>query len=365
VGHNLDLLRSVIPHKTKLCAAVKSGAYGHGLTILLDTFTRHADWLAVATAGEAMELRRLGYAGPALVFFSATACGPLLDDLVAAGVTLTVVSQAESSAVAQAGVRSGRTVDVHVMIDTGMGRSGVPASKAAALVGHIRDQKSLHLGGLYTHFACSDVADKTSARLQWRRFGETVSECGGRDELMLHAANSAATIDLPETHADMVRPGISVYGYQPSDETHNHLPLRPALRLAGRLMQAKNIPAGGSCGYGLTYTFAKPGRIGLAPIGYGDGYLRCLSNRSTMRIRGRDVPVRGRVSMDQTIIDLTEAPDAKVGDEVEIISSNPTDPHSVEGLARLAGTIPHEVTCRLGARIHRVAAPELPPPPTQ
>ncbi|MCD6303773.1 MAG: alanine racemase, partial [Planctomycetes bacterium] len=190
------------------------------------------------------------------------------------------------------------------------------------------------------------------------RFREVVDALGDSAAgLCLHAANSAATIDLPETHLDMVRPGIAIYGYQPSDQMHAHLALRPAMRLTGRLMQKKTLPAGQSCGYGLTYTFTEPTPVGLVPVGYADGYLRSLSNRATMRIRGQDVPVRGRVAMDQVIVDLSAVPDAAIGDEVEIISNEPADPHSVENLARLCGTIPYELTCRLGNRARRVPVP--------
>ena len=186
------------------------------------------------------------------------------------------------------------------------------------------------------------------------RFLSTIEAAGGRAGLTLHAANSAATIDLPETHLDMVRPGIAIYGYQPSAQIVNRLPLRPALRLTGRLMQIKALPAGSRCGYGLTYTFPQATRVGLVPVGYADGYLRSLSNRSLMRIRGREAPTRGRVSMDQVIIDLTGVPNAAVGDEVEIISPDPAAANSVESLAKLAETIPYEVTCRLGRRVRRV-----------
>jgi alanine racemase len=152
----------------------------------------------------------------------------------------------------------------------------------------------------------------------------------------------------------MVRPGIAVYGYQPSDTMHTKLPLRPCLRLWGRLMQIKEVPAGARCGYGLTHTFESPARLGLVPVGYADGYPRSLSNRSVMRVRGRDAPVRGRVSMDQTIVDLTDVPDAAINDPVEIISPEPAAPNSVANLARQAGTIPYELTCRLGRRVRRV-----------
>ena len=151
-----------------------------------------------------------------------------------------------------------------------------------------------------------------------------------------------------------MRPGISVYGYQPSDEMHHQAALRPALRLSAPLMQIKDVATGSRCGYGLTHTFTRAGRIGLVPVGYADGYMRCLSNRATMRVDSCDVPVVGRISMDQTIVDLTNATGATLGDEVEIISPDASAPHSVEALARLAGTIPHEITTRLGGRIRRV-----------
>jgi len=160
-------------------------------------------------------------------------------------------------------------------------------------------------------------------------------------------------VDLPETHLEMVRPGIAVYGYQPSDEMHVRLPLQPCLRLTGRLMQVRPMPAGSRCGYGLRHTFERDSRVGLVPVGYADGYLRCLTNKTVMRVRGQLVPARGTISMDQTIVDLTDVPSAAVGDEVEIISPDPADPHSVENLARLAGTIPYEITCRLGDRVRR------------
>ena len=359
VETNLTLMRSLLPDRTRLCAAVKADCYGHGLEILLETISLNSDWLAVATGGEAMQLRRLGYTGPVLMFFAPAGLGDAesLADLIAAEATLTIVSPADVQAVAQAAGRAGRVADVHVMIDTGMHRSGVPDHLAPELVRTVRAETSIRLTGLYTHFAAADEADKTSANQQADRFDAAVAACGGPDGLLLHAANSSALIDMPRTHLDMARPGISVYGYQPSDRMHRRLPLRPALRLTGPLMQIKDVPAASRCGYGLTHQFDRPSRIGLVPIGYADGYLRSHSNRTVMRVAGRQVPVVGRVSMDQTIIDVTDAPAAKLGDEVEIISTDPDAPHSVESLARLAGTIPHEVTTRLGSRVRRVSVP--------
>jgi alanine racemase len=237
-----------------------------------------------------------------------------------------------------------------------MTRSGVLADRAPALIHQARRQSGVALSGLYTHYAVADAADKTFTREQLARFHAAVRGAGDDAKgLMLHTAASAATIDLPETHLDMVRVGTACYGYQPSDEMQKRLPLRPALRVVARLTQVKEVPAGSRVGYGLTHRFETSARIGLVPIGYADGYRRNLSNQAVMRVHDKFARVLGRVCMDQTIIDLSELPQAKVGDEVEIASSLTDAPNSVENLARLAGTIPQEITCGFGTRVRRIA----------
>ena len=360
IRHNFQCLRRHISKGTAICAVVKANCYGHGTTTLLGLMEELADCLGVATPEEALNLRRMGYEDQIMMFLPSCAWASgrerreALDHLIAENVTLTIVDDDEVRAVAEAAQRLGTQAEAHVKIDTGMGRGGVPSAKAPDLVQQVRDSDVIRLTGLYTHLAVADEADKSFTLEQLACFQDTVGRCGGREGLTLHAANSAATIDLPQTHLDMVRPGIALYGYQPSDEMQTKLDLRPALRLTAQLMQVKVVPAGSRCGYGLTYQFKHDTPVGLVPIGYADGYVRALSNRSTMRIRWRDVPIRGRVSMDQTIIDLTDVPDARVGDEVEIISPDPASPHSLENLARLAGTIPYELSCRLGRRVRRV-----------
>jgi alanine racemase len=343
----------------KLCAAVKCDGYGHGVDLLWPVITEQADWLGVATPDEALHLRAAGYDGPLLVFFAANAQRQdktLTEELLQRRVTLTIASPDAMEDLTAAAKRTGLDAQVHVMVDTGMTRSGLLPGQTPEIVSRLRVEPHLRLTGIYTHLACADHTDKTSACEQLRRFDQTLQACGihPNSGLLRHAANSAGVIDLPESHYDMARPGISVYGYQPSDEMTHRPPLRPVLRLTGPLMQVKTVPARTRCGYGLTHEFSRDSRVGLVPIGYGDGYFRCWSNRAFMRVRERDVPVCGRVSMDQTIVDLTDAPEANVGDEVEILSNDPQAPHSVEGLARLASTIPHEVTTRLGSRIRRV-----------
>jgi alanine racemase len=377
--HNLALLRGRLAPGVRLCVAAKANGYGHGLRLLLDVLAEQADALGVATPEEAVSLRHQGFRKPILLFFSACAYGEgaelrdALAQLIANGVWLTVVSPAEVRLVADAARHVEALAHVHVKVDTGMGRSGVQAGQAPALVEAIRSEPNVRLDGLYTHFALADAADKAHTLEQLACFQRAIADCGlqiadsanaeretrNAKRPILHAANSAATIDLPQTHLDMVRPGIAAYGYQPSDEMGVKLALQPILRLTGRLMQIRPMPAGSRCGYGLRHTFTRPSHVGLVPVGYADGYLRCLTNRTVMRVRGQLAPARGTISMDQTILDLTDVPSAAVGDEVEIISPDPADPHSVEGLARLAATIPYEITCRLGERVLRRLVPSF------
>ncbi len=365
LGYNIRLLRQQVPAGTKLCAVVKADCYGHGVAGLWPAIAAAVDCLAVAAPVEALQLRQLGYAGPLLVFFSAFSHGPqdkaaqILECMLREDIEVTVADmQAANMADSIAG-KLGTTAQVHVKIDSGMGRSGVAHGDAAELVKEIGGLKNVKLSGLYTHFASADEADKSASYKQIEEFMSAVDACDTDGGVIVHACNSAGTIDLPEAHFNMVRIGIAMYGYQPSDEMLNHLDLRPILRLRGSLMQVKDVAAGSSCGYGLKHTFVAPSRVGLVPVGYADGYRRSLSERGVMKIRGQMAGVCGRVSMDQTIVDVTSIEGVSVGDDVEIISPNPADPHSVENLAKLADTIPYEITCGLGGRVERVVVKEF------
>lgn len=358
--HNFAIIRQHIAPAADICAVVKGNCYGHGLATTLELLEELTDCFGVATPEEAIVLRQLGCLRPILMFLPA--CGwasgqelrQALDRLIIENVMLTLVDVDEVHAVSQAARRVGCQAEAHVMVDTGMGRGGAELGQAVALIEMVRNDPYIALTGVYTHFATADEGDLDFVREQLRLLLAVVDGSGGREGLTLHAANGAAMMELPETHLDMVRPGIPIYGYPPSDTLTSNWPLRPCLRLTGQLMQIMTVKAHSRCGYGLTYQFERDTPVGLVPVGYADGYLRSLSGLSTMRVRGRDVPTRGRVSMDQVVLDLTDVPAARVGDEVEIISADPASPHSVVNLARLAGTIPYEITCRLGRRVRRV-----------
>ena len=359
IRSNMGRLRNIVGDDVRICAVIKCNCYGHGQNLLLPIITETADWVAVATPAEALGIRESGYQGPVLVFFSTctrmgeAGLAETLDALLYQQVTLSVSSRWELDILTTATRRTGREAQIHLCVDTGMTRAGISVDKAQSLIQEIGLDSALKMTGIYTHFATADEKDKERTIEQLRRFNRLIDQCNIGSDIIRHCANSAATIDLPETHMDMVRPGIAIYGYHPSDEMHNRPDLTPALKLTGHLMQVKDVPAGSGCGYGLTHTFENDSRAGLVPVGYDDGYLRSLSNVGAMRVGTSTARICGRVSMDQTVIDLTKLKDASVGDVVEIISPDPQAPNSVENLARLAGTIPYEIICRLGSRVRR------------
>jgi alanine racemase len=352
VRHNIAVLRELIGRDVMLCPVVKDDCFGHGMDVLYPVLAELVDGFAVASPLEALDLRNKGYDGFILCFLSAYFDDfEVQDDLVRQGITQTVMSKSALASIQAATQRVGGIAPVHLKIDTGMGRLGVLAGQAKDMIVSVDETPGIELTGLYTHFASADEADRESVVHQLETFKSILPE---QNKITRHAANSAATIDLPETYFDMVRPGIAVYGYHPSDQLENKQGLKPCMSVHAKLIAVKHVPEGSRSGYGLTHEFKRDSRIGIVPIGYGDGYFRCLSNKAVVRINGQEAPVCGRVSMDQMTVDVTDIDGVIVGDEVEVISSDPTAPNCVENLARLADTIPYEITCHLGHNMRHV-----------
>lgn len=352
IRHNIAALRQHIGPDVKLCPVVKDDCYGHGMDVLYPVLSGLVDGFAVASPHEALALRRRGYKGFVLCLLSAYFDElEVQDELVRQSITQTVMSTTALASIRAAAERVGAAAQVHLKVDTGMGRLGVPVPQAADLIRSIHELADVELTGIYTHFASADATDKSTALHQLRRFKSIIPKS---KNLMLHAANSAAAIDLPETHFNMVRLGLALYGYRPSDGLIHDMDLKPCMEVEAKLIAVKHISKGSRSGYGLTHEYTRDSRVGIVPIGYGDGYFRCLSGLAVVRIKGQDAPVCGQVSMDQMTVDITDIPAVKVGDEVEVISSDPLAPNRVENLARLAGTIPYEITCHLGHNIRHV-----------
>ena len=355
IDHNFRALRSLTRPPTRMMAVVKANAYGHGAVTVAETaVAAGADALGVARVGEAVALRREGIGIPILVFGHAPAGRAA--ELIEHGIAGTVHDVEGAQALSDAARAVGDRVEVHVKIDTGMGRIGLPAEDIDS-ARTVFELPGLRPTGIYTHFASADSEDKTFARRQIQRFQDSVRRLSPHfppeTPMVRHAANSAAIIDLPEAHFDLVRPGLSLYGLYPSPHQRGRVDLRPAMTLISRIVHLKQVPAGFPVSYGSTYITAEPTAIATVPVGYADGYDRLLSSRGRMLVRGNYAPVVGRVCMDQTMIDVGHIPDAAVGDEVVILGRRGTGEVSADEIADLTGTINYEVVSTITARVQR------------
>ncbi|MAW39366.1 MAG: alanine racemase [Kiritimatiellaceae bacterium] len=350
VQHNLQELRKKINPGVQLCPVVKDNCYGHGLNLLYPTLAKHADGFIVASPSEALEIRSYGYTGFILCLLSAYFDETdIQEELIRQGVTQTVMSKAALETVAAAAKRCQKTAPIHLKIDSGMGRLGVAAAQATNLFSLIEKTSHIQLTGAYTHFASSDDPDTTYMHQQLNTFLDVLPK---NNPLTRHAANTSALIHHPDTHLDLVRPGLSVYGCHYAEHLRSKINLRPCMSVYAQIIAIKKMPSGSFSGYGRTHQYPRDSRVAVVPIGYGDGYFRSLSNQAVVHIHGKPAAVCGRVSMDQMTVDITDHPQINIGDPVEIISAHATAPNSVENLAKLAHTIPYEITCHMGRNLH-------------
>jgi len=354
---NIEAIRGAVGPQRKILIAVKANAYGHGAVRVAGTAERAgADWLGVATVPEGLELRQAGIHLPVLKFSPA-----FPDEMPAAlrgGLALTVCERENIAALDQAARTEGLRANVHLKVDTGMGRIGVSPAEAAGMADYIeRSCPNLYLEGIFTHLPVSDAADPVYTSAQIERFKAVVNEAQGaigRRIELAHCANSGAVLAHPAGWLDLVRPGIMVYGFTPDPETPRTIPLKPGLSFITRVSFIKNVSAGNSIGYGRTWTAPRDTCIATIPVGYADGFNRLFSNRGRVLINGRSYPVIGRVCMDQSMIDVGPEPGVRVGDEVTLIGRNGGEEITCEEWAQALGTITYEVTCQINARVERV-----------
>jgi alanine racemase len=364
--HNVAVIRKSLRPLTKVCAMVKADAYGHGAWIVADTLANFVpldgregpavDAFAVATVEEAVALPKSDL--PVLIFqpVENALIGQtrrLIELAIRNRWVLTLCSKSAADDVARIAVRQKRRAQVQVMIDTGLARSGASLHRAGELLEKIHAWPSLRLAGVCTHFASSEAPGDLFTGEQLAGFCELTDPLAGK--AVRHAANSGGVFFWPASHLDLVRPGISIYGIDPTGTPSSDRPLRPVMKWVSPLVGVREIPKGTSVGYNQTWRAERDTRIGLLPIGYADGYLRCFSNRAVMLVHGRPAPVVGRVSMDCLTIDLGDIPQAGIGDDVTVLDDDPISPASAYALAELAGTIPYEVFCRIGSRVKRIA----------
>ena len=351
IAHNYKEIRKHMQPGAKLCAVVKADAYGHGaIAVARKAIAAGAEYLAVATISEAMKLREAGFTTPLLILGLTKPDSSF--DIVDAELTQTVCRIDLVQALSAEAVAQGKRVKVHLAVDTGLGRIGVRPEDAAHFARVITDMPGIELEGVFSHFALADITDKTFSIEQIRRFQEACDAiaAAGIEVPIRHIAESAAILDLPDVHFDMVRAGILQYGLWPSDEVTHPLQLRPAMKFCARIVYIKTIPPGTSIGYGRNFIAARESRIATISVGYADGYLRAYKG-GFVEVRGKRAPIAGRICMDQCMIDVTDIPEAKLGDIVTLFGSETL---TADDLARLANTISYEVLCLVSKHVSRI-----------
>ena len=356
LAHNYQQARRKIGPNVKYLGVVKADAYGHGaIQVSRKLEQLGADYLAVSSLDEAKELRRAGIQAPILILGHTPPA--MVPQLIEYGITQAVSALAKAEAYSAAAVESGGTLKVHIKVDTGMSRlgflvreghfdTGVESIAAACAL------PGLEAEGIFTHFAVSDEDDRDSeayTRAQFDVFTRVLDAlaAGGRTFAIRHCANSGALARYPEMYLDMVRPGIALYGVGADAQ---RLDLRPVMSLKSSVSTIKTFDPGTDVSYGRTFRTQGRTRIGVLPIGYADGFFRGLSNRMSVVTAQGPAPQRGRICMDMSMIDLTDLPDVKVGDEVEIFGRR----QRVDDLAAILNTIPYELTCAVSKRVPRV-----------
>ncbi len=341
------------PH-AGVMAMVKANGYGHGLGLAADAaVSGGARCLGVVSGADALAVVDRGV--PVLVVNRAEP--ELLVDLVSAGVDLTVFDVELVDALADAARHAGAVARVHVKLDTGMGRLGVRAEERGALLDRLDTHRdSLHVAGVFTHFADAEADDLGFTREQHARFEAALPEVRALNpEVLVHCSNSGAILRCPELHHDLVRLGIALYGYPPPS-AGNALGLRPAMTMVAPVAQVKTVLAGDTVGYARTWTASRPSRIATVAAGYADGVLRGQSNVGRVLVHATRCPIVGRVSMDQITVDVTDVPTTVgPGDDVALFGTQGDVTLGADEVGAAVGTIPHEVICAVPDRIPRVA----------
>ena len=346
--HNLKIIRQIAKNRTVI-AVVKADAYGHGaVEISKKLMAEGVSYLAVAYTGEAKVIRDAGIAAKILVLFDRTD----ISDYFKYDLIPVIHDKNFALEFSKEALKKNRPVKVHIKIDTGMGRMGLRAESAVADILEIAGLEGIVLEGLLSHFSEADLADRSFAIHQLSLFREIHAEILKRTgrRLLRHMANSAAIFSLPDALFDAVRPGIALYGYSSPE---GNFGLEPVMKIKSRVLAVRNLPAGTPVSYGRTFVTKRESRVAVVALGYADGYDRLFSNNAEMLVGGYRVPVIGRVCMDLTMLDVTDADRVSEGDEVVILGTQKGQVITATELSCRIGTIPYEILTSLGNRARR------------
>ena len=355
--HNCRTVKQLVGENVKIAAVVKANGYGHGaVQVSKACLEAGADFLTVAVLSEAVELREAGFTCPILIMGWTPIEGYAM--AIEQELRLTIYNQQEAEKLNRIAIALGKRAKVHLKLDTGMSRLGFQADEAGlAIAEAVLSMEGIEVEGLFSHLSKGDEYDKTFAQGQVQKFKSFMDELEartGRRIPICHLGASACIIDIPEGHFDMVRPGIMLYGYQPSNQMHYIPHLKPALTWKARVAHIKTLPAGRLIGYNGTFELYRDTLVATIPVGYADGYNRMLSNNGYVICRGKKLPIIGKVCMDQFMVDASELPDMQPGDEVILLGTADGVSITVSEMAQHWGTIEHEVTCSIASRVPRV-----------
>lgn len=346
IAHNVGIIKQVVGKNTQIIAVVKANAYGHGAIEVSETLLENGvTMLGVSVVEEGIVLREAGIKAPILI------CGLTMNDqiepLVMYNLTATVCKLKTIQTLSRIASKNKKMVRVHIKIDTGMGRLGIPSTDTLNFVKKISQMKNIEIEGIFTHFAATNEEDKNYTRKQFEKYKKALLELE-RERINIplkHVANSAAILNSSSFHLDAVRPGIIIYGLFPWPETKRTVQLRPTAEFKTKIVFLKEVPAGKSIGYGRTYSTTKPTRVATLPVGYADGYSWLLSNNGEVLVRGERAPIIGKICMDLCMIDVTHIGGVQIGDEVVLWGKQGSRMVSVQEIAQKTGNIIYEVIC--------------------
>jgi len=346
IAHNVKKIRQIVGKNIQIIAVVKANAYGHGAIEVSETLLENGvTILGVGIIEEGIVLREAGIKAPILV------CGLTTDDqlepLVMYNLSATVCKLKTIQTLSRIASKNKKKVRVHIKIDTGMGRLGIPSEDTLNFVKEIGKMKNIEIEGIFTHFAATNEEDGNYTRKQFEKYKKALLELE-RERINIpleHVANSTAILNSSHFHLNAVRPGIIVYGLFPSPKTKQIVQLRPAAEFKTKIIFLKEVSAGKSIGYGKTYTTTRPTRIATLPVGYADGYSWLLSNKGEVLVRGERAPIIGRICMDLCMIDVTHIEGVEIGDKVVLWGKQGSEMISVEEVAQKTGSIVYEVIC--------------------
>lgn len=355
--HNLREVRRLVGDKVIITSVIKADGYGHGAATIAQTLLENGtDRFAVATLSEAIALRKSGIKEDILILGYTPSCQDKL--ILENHITQTIYNVEDARSISEAAKNFGKIAKIHLKIDTGMGRLGfLPESESIEEIVNIFRLPNLYIEGIFSHFARADEADKEPTKAQFERFNYVVKELEKRGiEIPIkHIANSAAIIDLPEYHLDMVRAGIMLYGLYPSDQVKKeNVNLKPVMTLKASISNVKTVKLGEGISYGHKFVTNMTTRIATIPIGYADGFTRLLNHKVEVSIKGERVPIVGNICMDQCMANVSNIKDVKIGDEVVLFGDGSMGEPSADEIGSIIGTINYEVVCMVSKRVPRV-----------